>query len=400
MSIIIQSKDCKGCGLCVKKCPASAMRLNNGTAQINEDLCTGCGACVESCPFHAIKSDAKAVETDICLDDYTNVWVFVETKENGEIARPSLEILCAARELADQRGVEVVAIVPCAQKGNQENTLADHGANHVIFLENPLLAPYTTDAFCKVMCDYILKGKPEIVLIAATHVGRDLAPRIAARLNTGLTADCTELKIDPETGLLLQTRPAFGGNIMATIINPTHRPQMATVRAGVMEIVTCDHRESCRVSTEAVALEENDLRVRVEKTLQAVRSSVDLSKAEIICTAGRGMGGPDGVALVEDLAKALGGEVGSTRAVVEAGWLSQDHQVGQTGKTVRPKLYVACGVSGALQHLAGMSKSKYIVAINTDPNAPIMKVANIALCGDAQRVVPLMTQTLLEEKNR
>ena len=187
---------------------------------------------------------------------------------------------------------------------------------------------------------------------------------------------------------------------MATIINPTHRPQMATVRAGVMEIVTCDHRESCRVSTEAVALEENDLRVRVEKTLQAVRSSVDLSKAEIICTAGRGMGGPDGVALVEDLAKALGGEVGSTRAVVEAGWLSQDHQVGQTGKTVRPKLYVACGVSGALQHLAGMSKSKYIVAINTDPNAPIMKVANIALCGDAQRVVPLMTQTLLEEKNR
>ena len=398
MSINIQTKDCKGCGLCVRSCPAGAVHLVGGAAVIDADACTGCGACMEECPLHAIYSDAEAVSADICLTDYKDVWAFVETKDTGEIARPSIEILCAARVLADERGVAVTAVVPCAEIGEQAGVLAAHGADKVVFLKNSLLSPYTTDAFCKVMCDYIRKGKPEIVLIAATHVGRDLAPRIAARLNTGLTADCTELRIDPGSGLLLQTRPAFGGNIMATIINPTHRPQMATVRSGVMEIVPCDRSKTCRVEEEPVELEKSDLRVTVEKTLAALHSSVDLTQAEIICTAGRGMGGSEGVMLVEELAKALGGEVGATRAVVESGWLSQEHQVGQTGKTVRPKLYIACGVSGALQHLAGMSKSKYIVAINNNPDAPIMKVANVALCGDALRVVPLMTQALLEKK--
>ncbi len=397
MSITIIKDKCRGCSLCIKDCPQVAIIMENSKATIDQDLCIGCGICVSKCPFNAISAGEKG-EVSKDIGAYQGIWVFTELKNNGEPAKPSLEILCAARELASKRQVPLSAIVLADKGRGQESILFKCGADKVLFLESSYLDTYTTDTFCTALYSAILEEKPEIFLIAATHIGRDLAPRIAARLNTGLTADCTELKIDEETGLLLQTRPAFGGNIMATIINPNHRPQMATVRPGVMELAMSQEECSGEVVCKSAGLKAEDIRVIVEKTISSIKDSVDLTKADIICTAGRGMKNPEGVELVRQLAEALGGELGSTRAVVENGWIPQDRQVGQTGKTVRPTLYVACGVSGALQHLAGMSKSKFIVAINTNPDAPIMKIANIAVCGDALRLVPAITKALIEEK--
>ncbi|HPP76557.1 MAG TPA: electron transfer flavoprotein subunit alpha/FixB family protein, partial [Armatimonadota bacterium] len=293
-----------------------------------------------------------------------------------------------------------------------------YGADVVYQIDDPLLKNYTTDGYTKVMTDAIREYKPEIVLFGATHIGRDLAPRVAARLDTGLTADCTRLDVsmknyieylkknttldtsglDPESEDkgLKQTRPAFGGNIMATIITPRTRPQMATVRPGVMSKLPKDETRKGELIKVKHSLSESDIRTQVVEVVKAAKEMVSLTDAEIICSGGRGLGDPSGFELIKKFADAVGGVVGASRAAVDSGWIDHSHQVGQTGTTVKPKIYFACGISGAIQHLAGMQTSDIIVAINKDPDAPIFEVADFGIVGDLYKVVP----KIIEEWNR
>ncbi|HOO76130.1 MAG TPA: electron transfer flavoprotein subunit alpha/FixB family protein, partial [Tepiditoga sp.] len=281
--------------------------------------------------------------------------------------------------------------------GSDVDKLADelfsHGADIVYVTDNPALKEYTTDGYAKVISTMIDQVKPEIVLMGATHIGRDLAPRVSARVNTGLTADCTNLEIDDD-GKLLMTRPAFGGNIMATIVCPNHRPQMSTVRPGVMKKAEASEGKKGEKVTVKVDFSENDIRTKVLEVIKQTKSSVDIQAAEIIVSGGRGLGKKEGFELVQKLADKLGGVVGASRAVVDLGWIDHDQQVGQTGKTVRPKIYIACGISGAIQHIAGMQDSEYIIAINKNPDAPIFKVADYGIVGDIYEVIPELINAL------
>ena len=309
-----------------------------------------------------------------------------------------MELLGAGRKLANKLGVELSAVLLGSGVDFICEELVHYGADKVIYVEHKLLQNYTTDGYTKVITDLINERKPEIMLIGATNIGRDLAPRVAARLNTGLTADCTKLDIDEEQKILLQTRPAFGGNIMATIVTPKHRPQMATVRPGVMKKMEKDEKRKGVIEKVEAQLSDEDLRVKVEQVVKSTKQIVNLVEAEYIVSGGRGLGGPEGFKLMEELASALGGVVGSSRAAVDAGWISHDHQVGQTGKTVRPKVYIACGISGAIQHLAGMQNSDCIIAINKNPDAPIFSVADYGIVGDLYKVVPMLIEEVKKLK--
>jgi electron transfer flavoprotein alpha subunit len=267
--------------------------------------------------------------------------------------------------------------------------LAAYGADKVIVAEHPLLNHFTTDAYTKVICELANERKPEVIFVGATYLGRDLGPRISARLATGLVADCTSLDVDMENNNnLLMTRPAFGGNIMATIVCGDHRPQMATVRPGVFEKLTRDTNRSCNIEKVTVKLTEDDIRTRSLEVVKVAEVLADIADANIIVSGGRGVGAKENFAVLEELATTLGGVVGGSRAAVENGWVDKSLQVGQTGKTVRPNVYIACGISGAIQHLAGMQESDYIIAINKDASAPIMKVADLAIAGDYSKVLP------------
>ncbi|MCP4715927.1 MAG: electron transfer flavoprotein subunit alpha/FixB family protein, partial [Deltaproteobacteria bacterium] len=298
-----------------------------------------------------------------------------------------------ARMLADERRVPVSAVLLGANIGGLADELIGCGADRVFAADAQFLAQYVTAPYERIVAGLIAEHKPEIVLIGATTMGRDLAPRLANRFRTGLTADCTGLGIDPEEGILLQTRPAFGGNIMATIVTPGHRPQMATVRPGVMQALEPSERQGDIVAVPAAA-EDADSLVEIIKTVQKEQGSVALDKAEVIVSGGRGMGTPESFKLLHDLADLFTGQVGASRSVVDLGWIPHDHQVGQTGKTVRPRIYIACGISGAVQHLAGMQSSDIIIAINKDPHAPIFEVANFCLVGDALKIVPELIRQL------
>jgi len=317
--------------------------------------------------------------------------VFAE-QHAGRLHSVTLELLGKARELADARGAEVTAVL----LGNGIAALADelflHGAGRVLLADAAFLADYRTASYERIVMQLMSEHKPEIILIGATTTGRDLAPRLANRLRTGLTADCTGLEIGPDGGLL-QTRPAFGGNIMATIATPKHRPQMATVRPGVMEAKIYEGKKGVARNV-AVAEENGDGLVQILKTLAREKSAVSLEKAEVIVSGGRGMGDPKNFKLLEELAGLLSGEVGASRAAVDLGWIPHDHQVGQTGKTVKPRIYIACGISGAVQHLAGMQSSDLIIAINRDPAAPIFQAATFGMVGDALKIIPELISQL------
>lgn len=389
MGVKILLEKCKGCKLCIKSCPFNAIEMKDGKAYLN-DSCTGCGACESSCKFLAIEVEKveKAVKD---LSAYKGVWVFAEQR-NGRLMGTAFELLGEGRKLADKLGVELSALLLGSDVAGLADDLVLYGADRVILADHPELRLYTTDGYTKVITDLVNSKKPEIILIGATNIGRDLGPRIAARLDTGLTADCTKLEIDDEQKILLQTRPAFGGNIMATIITPKHRPQMATVRPGVMKKLAADSARKGIVEKVEVKLEKKDIRTVVREVVKSARQAVNLIDAEIIVSGGRGLGGPDGFKLIEELANELGGVVGSSRAAVDSGWISQDHQVGQTGKTVRPKIYIACGISGAIQHLAGMQTSDCIIAVNKNPDAPIFDVADFGIVGDLYKVIPIMVE--------
>jgi electron transfer flavoprotein alpha subunit len=330
--------------------------------------------------------------------DYKNLWVFIETSED-EVKSVGLELLNPGRRLADQIGGKLIAVVFGGKNDEALSLVAAYGADEAISVEGPEYETYNTDAYAYAMAKLVEKYKPEIMLIGASNVGRDFGPRVSCRLKTGLTADCTSLDIDEETGNMAWTRPAFGGNLMATILCPNSRPQIGTVRPGVFKKVEPKTGCTIPVTKESIQVPPEEIKINLLKKVKELSAEmVKLEDAEIIVSGGRGVGGPEGFAPVRDLASALGAAVGSSRAAVDAGWIPHAHQVGQTGKTVGPKLYIACGISGAVQHLAGMSGSDCIIAINKDPDAPIFNVADYGVVGDLFEVLPALTAEIKKRK--
>ena len=373
---------CDGCGLCVPCCPWKAIYLD-GIAKINEN-CVGCYECLDVCPKNAIvKAEAKPE-----IKSVEEIWVFGEQRD-GKIARVVFELLGKAKELA--KSINAKVGVPILGYGcDDASELIRYGADKVYMVEDERLKDYNTELYTKVISSLIRKYKPTIVLYGATNIGRDLAPRIAQRISTGLTADCTGLEIDE--GKLLQIRPAFGGNIMAEIKCKT-LPQMATVRPGVMDMPKPEERKG-EIIKEAVSIDDKDIFTRILKVVKEKKKVTNLEEARIIVSGGRGLGCKENFKLIEELASLLGAEVGASRAAVDAGWISKEHQVGQTGKTVRPKLYIACGISGAIQHRIGMQNSELIIAINKDPNAMIFSIADYGIVGDVNKILPAIINEL------
>jgi electron transfer flavoprotein alpha subunit len=394
VSIKVNPDKCTSCETCVTSCPFGAIEMRDGKAFITES-CTMCGACVEACEFKAIErtgEEAVAAATD--LPAYKGVWVFAEQHKGG-ISSVALELLGEGRKLADKRKTNLSAVFIGHNIKGKARELIAHGADIVYVADDPALKDFNDDSYGAVLTTLATLHKPEIILAGATAIGRSFIPKVAAKLYTGLTADCTMLDIDPETGNLHQTRPAFGGNIMATIVTPNHRPQMATVRHKVMKKAAPDASRKGDVVDVKFTI-AGDIRTRVTKTVEEVSETINISEADIIVAGGRGMGSAKNFQLIEELAKTIGGAVGATRGAVDEGWVPYSHQVGQTGKTVCPKLYIAAGISGAIQHLAGMQSSDVIVAINKDPNAPIFSVATYGIVGDVMEVLPVMIRKFKE----
>ena len=321
-----------------------------------------------------------------------NVYVVAEQRD-GKVMKVSYELIGKARDLADALGQDVVAVLMGSNIADAANDLAKAGADKVIYVDDAMLAECVTEPYAKALTAVIKANDPEIVIFGASSIGRDLAPRVSARIHTGLTADCTKLEINEETKLLEMTRPAFGGNIMATILCADHRPQMATVRPGVMQaLASCD--KVGVVEKFDVEFTAADMNVEICEIVKTEKKSVDITEAKILVSGGRGLGSAEGFGQLKDLAAALGGEVSASRAAVDNGWIDKDRQVGQAGKTVRPDLYVACGISGAIQHAAGMEESEFIVAINKEESAPIFSICDLGIVGDLNKIVPKLTEAL------
>ncbi len=415
---------CIACGArCESSCPVDIISMNDaGEPVINSEKCIGCVKCVKVCPTQAIdmfftpeeqkildelintadvaleEDDPEAAALAAKLAAYRNVWVFIEQTE-GEPARVSWELLGKGRELADCLGVELVAVV----FGENIETLCResfvYGADKAYLVDAPVFRFYRTEAYLKALCQLIDAHKPEIILMGATGLGRDLAGAVATVVGTGLTADCTGLAIDDKRNLM-QTRPAFGGNIMATIMCDKFRPQMATVRPHVMTLPERSEGADGEIVRINCPIDEKDILTKVLEVINDKKGNddVDVAGAEFIISGGRGMMGPASFAMLKELADELGGVVGASRSAVDAGWMPHDRQVGQTGKTVRPKIYIACGISGAIQHLVGMQDSDLIIAINRDKEAPIFEVAHYGIVGDLFQVIPELTRGIRELK--
>jgi len=396
MPIQIITEKCTGCTLCIKACPFSAIIIKDKKAIIDLNKCNLCGACLPNCKFKAIlleKPEAAVVSQD--LKSYKGVWVFAEQKK-GKVQSVVYELLGKARDLAASLGTDVSAVLLGEHLEEEIQELIWRGADKVYVVEKIELANFQDEPYTNVLLELIKKYKPEIVLCGATSIGRSLISRVAVKLRVGLTADCTGLDIDKGKMILLQTRPAFGGNIMATIISPNYRPQMATVRHKVFAEAISDMRRKGKVIREDFSGSILNSRSRLLDIVDEIEATVNLSEADIIVSGGRGMGGPENFKILEALAKVLGAAVGASRAAVDSGWMPYSHQVGQTGRTVSPKIYIACGISGQIQHLVGMQSSKIIVAINKDPEAPIFKVATYGIIGDLFEIVPALTKKFQE----
>jgi electron transfer flavoprotein alpha subunit len=409
--ILIDVKKCVGCGKCVKGCGFGALSMVSapGTnklgkiAEVDAAACKACYACVSACPFKAISQVKAEVNGTENIESYKNIWVFVE-QTDGRIADVALELLTKARELKSQRGegCKVCAVI----LGNElpkdmETELASYGSDIIYKVDAPELAEYEANVYVDALSQLVLKHKPEVILAGATAIGRAFFARVAVRVRTGLTADCTALKIentlnkdtDAMQMLLHQTRPAFGGNIMATIMTPNHRPQMATVRPKVFKKVSLDSASASRCSTIVEALKLITPMTKIVKK-EAFADGVDIAAAEILVAGGRGLKKAENFALLQRLAELLGGEVAASRAAVDAGWTALPRQVGQTGKTVAPRIYLCFGISGAIQHLEGIRGADTIIAVNNDPNAPIFGIADLGIVGDALEILPALIAEL------
>ncbi len=393
MSVRVITDSCEGCETCVTACPFGAIEMRDGKAFITE-ACTMCGSCVEVCEFKAIEKTLAETGPAADLSAYRGVWVFAE-QHKGTIAGVTLELLGEGRKLADKRKAPLSAVLVGSGVKNAAKDLIAHGADLVYVADDPALKDFNDDSYAAVLTTLAQKHKPEIILAGATAIGRSFFPKVASSLSTGLTADCTMLDIDEATGHLHQTRPAFGGNIMATIVTPNHRPQMATVRHKVMKPAPRDDSRTGDIVAVQYS-QSGDLRTKVIKTIEDLSENVNICEADIVVAGGRGLGSADNFRLIRELAQVLGGAVAATRGAVDEGWIPYPHQVGQTGKTVCPKLYIACGISGAIQHVAGMQSSEVIVAINRDPDAPIFNVATYGIVGDVHEVVPIMIRKIRE----
>jgi electron transfer flavoprotein alpha subunit len=394
-NIKVINEKCVGCALCVKACPPAAITMVDKKAVIDLDKCTFCSACVGTCKFNAIKILREQVIIKEDISKYKGVWVFAEQRD-GVISSVVYELLNKARELAVSLNTYVGAVFLGHNIEDKAQGLIHRGADKVFIVDDEVLKNYTAENYTTAIVDLVNKYKPEIILAGATTTGRSLVSRIAVNVYAGLTADCTGLDIDSEKKILIQTRPAFGGNIMARIISPNYRPQMATVRHKVMPEAEADSSRSGEVIKEPFDINKEDRRVKFLDFVKEAIATVNLAEADIIVSGGRGIGQADNFKLIEELAQVLGAAVGSSRACVDAGWIPYSHQVGQTGRTVCPKIYIACGISGQIQHLVGMQSSKIIIAINKDPDAPIFKVANYGIVGDVLKIVPLLTKKLKE----
>ncbi len=425
---LIPSK-CIACGArCQSSCPKDAIEMNeNGEPVISMEKCISCLKCIKICPSDAIEiyytpeeqnildeikaqsKEAFESETEALsheeiatlakIKQYKGVWVFVEQTE-GEPALVSWELLGVGTELAKTLGVELCSVLVGSNVERLCQESFSYGATKSYLMDAPIFHHYRTKPYCQAICYLVEKYKPEIILVGATGLGRDLAGAVATKLETGLTADCTGLSIDRK-GLLLQTRPAFGGNIMATILTENTRPQMATVRPHVMPLPRKNTALKGEVISESMSLKEDDFTTRVLEVINDSKlDTVDVTAADVIISGGRGMCSKENFVILQELADAMGGVVGCSRSVVEAGWMPVERQVGQTGKTVRPKLYFACGISGAIQHLVGMQDSDFIIAINQDRQAPIFEVASYGIVGDVLKVVPAITKRIIELRNR
>ena len=393
MSVRVISDKCTSCETCVSACPFGAIEMQGGKAFITE-VCTMCGACVEVCEFKAIEMTEEAAGPAADLSAYKGVWVFAEQHKGG-VASVALELLGEGRKLADKKKTKLSAVFIGSGVRDKAKELIAYGADIVYVADNPALKDFNDDSYAAVLTTLARQHKPEVILAGATAIGRSFFPKVASALYTGLTADCTVLDIDAETGHLHQTRPAFGGNIMATIVTPNHRPQMATVRHKVMKPAPRDDSRTGDI-IELKYAQSGELRTKVVKTIEELGETVNICEADIVVAGGRGLGSAKNFQLIEELAKALGGAVAATRGAVDEGWVPYPHQVGQTGKTVCPKLYIACGISGAIQHVAGMQSSEVIVAINKDPDAPIFNVATYGIVGDVHEVLPIMIKKIRE----
>jgi electron transfer flavoprotein alpha subunit/NAD-dependent dihydropyrimidine dehydrogenase PreA subunit len=393
----VDKNKCIGCSICVQVCPFNAAKLVNKKAEMNEN-CTLCGACEKACPVQAISIERRKVTAPEELAQSKGVWVVVEHSD-GELRRVVLELLSEGKKLAAKLNEELAAVLIGHEVSSLARTLSEYGADKIYLVENELLEKYTSDGYVHALVGAISKHKPSIVLIGATPRGRELAPRVAARLQVGLTADCTGLDID-EKGQLLQIRPAFGGNIMATILSPYTRPQMATVRPNVMKVGESDASRKPMIMKVDVNISPKTVRTKLAQSVKEVTGAIKIEEANVVVSAGRGIGSRDNLKIIEELATVLNGAVGGSRAIVDVGYLPHHQQVGQSGKTVSPRLYFAIGISGAIQHIIGMQSSDFIVAINTDPEAPIFKVADIGIVGDLFKIVPAITEELRNLMNK
>jgi electron transfer flavoprotein alpha subunit len=390
MGLKIDSEKCVMCGNCVSACPFNALDVADDKIVVKEG-CTLCGACKDTCAYDAIIIEAPqpAAKADA---NAKGVWVFAEQRK-GSIKNVAYELISRGRELADTLKTELCAVCLGHNVAEVEKLIV-HGADKIYLVDSPDLADNQEDYLTHGLLNLIKEHKPEIVLAGATALGRSFFPRVAAILNTGLTADCTGLDIDMEKRLLLQTRPTFGGNIMATILCPNKRPQMSTVRPRVFKKNTPQASRKGQIIKVDFKKEGVTARTKLLSFVEDITEKIKLEDADIIVSGGRGLGKADNFKLLQELADCMGAALGSSRAAVDEGWIPYSHQVGQTGKTVCPKLYIACGISGAIQHLAGMQTSDCIVAINDNPDAPIFQVAHYGIVGDLFQVVPLMIKKL------
>jgi len=398
MSIIIDSELCTGCASCVASCPYGGIEIVDDIAQINEE-CNLCGACVDACPVDAIiieREEFKVMKMDI--SQYKGVLIVGEHFRN-EIHPVVYQLTTKGRELANTLGVDLSVLLLGSDLDSKLEEFGNYGADKVYYIKSPVLEDYYSDIYVNIIADFIKEHKPEIVLIGATPTGRDFAPRVSKRLYSGLTADCTGLDIEEDSGNLLQTRPTFGGNIMATIRTPNSRPQMSTVRPGIFDANVMDENKKPEIAIIEKDLKREDSVSKILKVIEKKKVSVNLEEADIIIAGGRGVGNKENFKIIHELADILGGEVAGSRVTIELGWVDQDRQVGQTGKTVSPKLYIACGISGAIQHLVGMQNSEIIVAINKDPNASIFEVAHYGIVADLHEVIPVLIEEIKRRRD-